>query len=112
MKKLLDFSYDYCRDNGFDFLILVPAEKSLFDYYGKCGFERFGVRKSYVWGSSDNSFGSFLEPDCELLFDGEIKEEFLSNRSKEAESLLKTSLGTIKIVENHFNHFEVQEFTR
>ena len=42
-------------------------------------------------------------------FDGEIKEEFLSNRSKEAESLLKTSLGTIKIVENHFNHFEVQE---
>ena len=33
----------------------------------------------------------------------------MSNRSKEAESLLKTSLGTIKIVENHFNHFEVQE---
>ena len=42
-------------------------------------------------------------------FDGEIKEEFLTNRSKEAESLIKTALGTIKIVENHFNHFEIQE---
>ena len=41
-------------------------------------------------------------------FDGEVKEEFF-NYSKEAESLLKTALGTVKIVENHFNHFEIQE---
>ena len=33
----------------------------------------------------------------------------MTNRSKEAESLIKTALGTIKIVENHFNHFEIQE---
>ena len=72
MKKLLDFSYDYCRANGFDFLILVPAEKSLFNYYEKCGFERFGVRKSCIWGSSDNSSDKFLKTDCELLFDGKI----------------------------------------
>ena len=59
-----------------------------------------------------NSMGNLLNRSLSMLvkyFDGEIKEEFLSNRSKEAESLLKTSLGTIKIVENHFNHFEVQE---
>ncbi|MGN0569411.1 MAG: GNAT family N-acetyltransferase [Candidatus Fimenecus sp.] len=72
MKSLLDFSYTHCKDNGFDFLILIPAEKSLFDYYGKCGFERFGVRKAYTVGSSGNSFSEFLKADCELLFDGDI----------------------------------------
>ncbi len=59
-----------------------------------------------------NSMGNLLNRSLSMLvkyFDGEIKEEFLSNRSKEAESLLRTALGTVKIVENHFNHFEIQE---
>ena len=59
-----------------------------------------------------NSMGNLLNRSLSMLvkyFDGEIKEEFLTNRSKDAESLLKTTLGTIKIVENHFNHFEIQE---
>ena len=59
-----------------------------------------------------NSMGNLLNRTLSMLvkyFDGEIKEEFLSNRSKEAESLLRTALGTVKIVENHFNHFEIQE---
>ena len=59
-----------------------------------------------------NSMGNLLNRSLSMLvkyFDGEIKEEFLTNRSKEAESLLKTALGTVKIVENHFNHFEIQE---
>ena len=59
-----------------------------------------------------NSMGNLLNRSLSMLvkyFDGEVKEEFLTNRSKEAESLLKTALGTVKIVENHFNHFEIQE---
>jgi methionyl-tRNA synthetase len=59
-----------------------------------------------------NSMGNLLNRSLSMLvkyFDGEIKPEFLENRSGEAESLLKTALGTIKIVENHFNHFEIQE---
>ena len=59
-----------------------------------------------------NSMGNLLNRSLSMLvkyFDGEIKEEFLSNRSKETESLLRTALGTVKIVENHFNHFEIQE---
>ncbi len=59
-----------------------------------------------------NSMGNLLNRSLSMLvkyFDGEIKEEFLTNRSKDAESLLKTALGTVKIVENHFNHFEIQE---
>ncbi len=49
MKKLLDFSYDYCKENGFDFLFLVPAEKSLFDYYEKCGFKKFGIHRKHIF---------------------------------------------------------------
>lgn len=49
MKKLLDYSYAYCKNNGFDFLFLVPAEKSLFDYYEKCGFEKFGVHRKHFF---------------------------------------------------------------
>ena len=59
-----------------------------------------------------NSMGNLLNRTLSMLvkyFDGEIKPEFLENRSKESESLLRTALGTIKIVENHFNHFEIQE---
>lgn len=59
-----------------------------------------------------NSMGNLLNRSLSMLvkyFDGEIKEEFLTNRSKEAQSLLKTAIGTIKIVENHFNRFEIQE---
>ena len=58
-----------------------------------------------------NSMGNLLNRSLSMLvkyFDGEIKEEFLT-RTKEQESLLKTALGTVKIVENHFNHFEIQE---
>ncbi len=48
MKQLLDFSYDYCKDNNLDFLFLVPAESSLFDYYAKCGFQKFGISRCYI----------------------------------------------------------------
>ena len=37
-------------------------------------------------------------------FDGEVKPEF-----KVQSDLFKTALGTVKIVENHFNHFEIAE---
>ena len=59
-----------------------------------------------------NSMGNLLNRSLSMLvkyFGGEINEEFLTNRSKEAESLLKTALGTIKIVEKQLNHFEIQE---
>jgi len=59
-----------------------------------------------------NNMGNLLNRSLSMLvkyFDGEIKDEFLTGRSKEAESLLRTALGTIKIVENHFNRFEIQE---
>lgn len=39
MGKMLEFSKSYAAENGFDFIILSPAEKSLYNYYGRFGFK-------------------------------------------------------------------------
>ncbi len=87
MKKLLDFSYDYCKEKGFDFLFLVPAEKSLFDYYKTCGFENFGISRVHTINDTipqrkellkydyriefDNSVIKYWENSC-IVYDGEV----------------------------------------
>ena len=87
MKKLLDFSYDYCNKNDFDFLFLVPAEKSLFDYYKTCGFEKFGISRVHTINDTipqtkelvncdyhiefDNSVIKYWEKSC-IVYDGEV----------------------------------------
>ena len=74
MKKLLDFSYDYCIDKGFDFLFLVPAEESLFDYYSKCGFEKFGIHRKYIFNENAPAKKEKLEFQYNLEFDKPILE--------------------------------------
>ena len=69
MKKLLDFSYDYCKENGFDFLFLVPAEKSLFDYYKTCGFENFGVSRVHTINDTIPQTKELLNCDSHIEFD-------------------------------------------
>lgn len=68
MKTLLDYSYNFCIDNGFDFLFLVPAEKSLFEYYKKCGFENFGLRRSYTFDGATPQTREKINFDCEFSF--------------------------------------------
>lgn len=72
MKKLLDFSYEWCKDNGYDFLTLVPAEKSLFDYYAKCGFTPFGERRTYTISDKNPERKEKLSFENELTFDDKI----------------------------------------
>ena len=74
MKTLLDYSYQFCCENGFDFLFLVPAEKSLFDYYKKCGFENFGLRRSHTFDGTSPEIKDKIPFDCELSFNKEIVE--------------------------------------
>lgn len=38
MTRLLSYAKDYSMKNNVDALVLVPASKKLFDYYGKSGF--------------------------------------------------------------------------
>ncbi len=72
MKELLDFSYDYCLKNGFDFLFLVPAEESLFDYYEKCGFEKFGVARTYRFDTTTPEKREKINYQYELKFNNSI----------------------------------------
>ena len=74
METLLEFSYKICIENGFEFLVLVPAEKSLFQYYKKCGFEDFGIRRSYTFDGSTPENKLKLSFDCELSFCEQIVE--------------------------------------
>ena len=72
MKKLLDFSYDYCKENGFDFIFLVPAEKSLFDYYKTCGFEKFGVSRVHTINDTIPQTKELLNCDYHIEFDNSV----------------------------------------
>ena len=63
-----------------------------------------------------NSMGNLLNRTLSMLvkyFDGEVKDEFFVTKNPElvtgSSSLIKESLGKIKVVENHFNHFEIAE---
>lgn len=49
--RLLDFSKKYIKENNEEFLILVPANTSLFDFYGNRGFKTASYieRKEYKY---------------------------------------------------------------
>ncbi|MBR5246446.1 MAG: GNAT family N-acetyltransferase [Clostridia bacterium] len=74
MKELLDFSYEYCKENDFDFLFLVPAETSLFDYYEKCGFIKFGTGRVYTIDNTIPAEREKLFYDCEIQFKHTIED--------------------------------------
>lgn len=68
MKQLLDFSYNYCKENSLDFLFLVPAENSLFDYYEKCGFEKFGISRYCTITDTPPVHKDNLKSEYEIVF--------------------------------------------
>ncbi|MDK2802240.1 MAG: GNAT family N-acetyltransferase [Oscillospiraceae bacterium] len=41
MKNLINYIWEYDKNRNYDFSILVPGEKSLFDYYSKLGYKIF-----------------------------------------------------------------------
>lgn len=74
MKNLLDFSYEYCKENNFDFLFLVPAEKSLFDYYENCGFSKFGISRVHTINDTVPPHRDLLKCDYHIEFDSSVTE--------------------------------------
>ncbi len=72
MKELLDFSYNYCKENSFDFLFLVPAEETLFEYYAKCGFEKFGIARAHTFDGNPPENKDKLTYQYELEFDNSV----------------------------------------
>ncbi len=49
MGSMIRFAADFCRSAGFHSIVLVPAEESLFGYYGRFGFKTafYGVYESF-----------------------------------------------------------------
>lgn len=72
MRKLLDFSYDYCKENGFDFIFLVPAERSLFDYYKSCGFTPFGISRVHIINDVIPYERVLLNCECQIEFPNSV----------------------------------------
>lgn len=74
--SLLEFAKQYIKDNGEDFLILVPQSKGLFEFYKKRGFSTFScVRKDkYI-----NSSGEKL---CSYKMDEITPREYMRKRKK------------------------------
>ena len=48
MSRLIDYATEYACKNGIEFLCLVPANESLFDYYAKLGFQIAFKRKELM----------------------------------------------------------------
>lgn len=69
MAELLKFAEKYAVENGVSFIALVPAEKSLFDYY-----EKFGYKTCFYRG--EKCLKASGEPDAVLKTDAASMEIF------------------------------------
>lgn len=69
MGKMLEFSKLYAAEKNFDFIILSPAEKSLYDYYSRFGFKAcFKSKKiSLALEREDEYAANFSENDFEKM---------------------------------------------
>lgn len=98
MQSLLNFSDEYRKGADLDFLFLVPAEKSLFNYYKSCGYTPCGVKQTAVIRSNEplSSFTADITP-----------EEYISRREKAVFSISHISFDdrTVKYWANACRHY-------
>lgn len=69
MGKMLEFSKSYAAEKNFDFIILSPAEKSLYDYYSRFGFKACFKSKKITLAlkGEDEYRANFSENDFEKM---------------------------------------------
>lgn len=69
MGKMLEFSKSYAAEKNFDFIILSPAEKSLYDYYSRFGFKAcFKSKKISLNMKNEKEYAvNFSENDFEKM---------------------------------------------
>ncbi len=71
MKRLLDMAYEKAVRDRVDYLYLVPAQKSLFELYGKCGYKTGFYYNDVELNKSD--FPNDGYPLVQLTYDDFIK---------------------------------------
>ncbi len=60
MEKLIEYSKQYCIDNGYSSIFLVPATEELYNYYAKLGFissfrkNNICIKNNNIYSSSEN----------------------------------------------------------
>lgn len=67
MGKMLEFSKSYAAEKNFDFIILSPAEKSLYDYYGRFGFKQCFKSQKITLVLKNEYAPNFIENDFEKM---------------------------------------------
>lgn len=77
MEKLLKEADQVKSQNNLDFLILVPASESLFNYYSKFGYEKFGynfkIEKAEEYTEANEKYSTVRHFDgTELKFSDEV----------------------------------------
>lgn len=67
MGELIEYAKSCCQDIEADFLFLVPAEDSLYDYYSRFGFVTKMKRAGYTLNGGLKSFDEFKTTDIKKI---------------------------------------------
>lgn len=85
-RKLVEFSQSFAKENGADFLALVPGEASLFEYYRKMGFTDniaqnlyFLTREEFEKCKLETVQETFILEFSKLNFEYAVKENHFCN---------------------------------
>lgn len=69
MTSLIKEAQGYCKDNGVDFVSLVPSEEGLYGYYAGIGFEKAMYRNSFdtkIFGSDKSDAEEYFKRRSQL----------------------------------------------
>ncbi len=97
MASLLEFAESYAKDNGADFIFLVPGNESLYRYY-----ERFGYEKAF-YKSIPACFNAFEK----VSYDKEKIVHILQN----TDNIVSFDDKTLRYCIEEFNKYRGQIFT-
>ena len=110
MSRLMEFAQTDCRDNGYDFVVLIPSSDELFDFYGKRGYEtQFQLRefshkvKNNVF--VDAKFDTITAKSLRELRNKYIKSDRISlNPKSEIATVIDMYRNSAITVENDFGY--------
>lgn len=117
MAKLLEYAKKYAEEEGISFLLLVPANKELFDYYGKFGYKTYFYRQKVSLVENTEIYNS-TSKKAEIKDLYYLREKCLNNlfHIKWSEEALKYALnehteygGHVTVTDNAYALWSVED---